>query len=264
MTIPAYFILGSPTSGRRGTVLAALKNGCEEDEFCGVFVSAAEDRAVEDDQIYALKNVELFRYRDPEDSAKKIAELDTEKYSKIFYVSDSTRNLADEIDDFKSIADAGGIRLARIWSVIDCSMLWRFPHECRDYADALSHFADCLLLSRRAGVPNKAVAEIAERYEKMCRPHLTVLLDKNFAAPNFVELMVDETRRISMYFDEYDPEDELNLDEENLPEEPFDLERKLDPYLEKTKNGLRLSPIKEVAEFALKARIAEEKENEKV
>ena len=56
-----------------------------------------------------------------------------------------------------------------------------------------------------------------------------------------------------MLFDEYDLEDELDLDEENLPEEPFSLERKPDPYLEKLQSGVRKNTIPNVSEFAKQA-----------
>ena len=76
-----------------------------------------------------------------------------------------------------------------------------------------------------------------------------------------MEMLVEEARRISMLFDEFDPVDELELDGENLPEEPFSLERKPDPYLVKLQNSMRANPIENPAQYALKAR---EMENEKI
>jgi hypothetical protein len=42
---------------------------------------------------------------------------------------------------------------------------------------------------------------------------------------------------MSIYFDDYDPIDELELDEDTLPDEPFSIERKIDPYLELNDRG---------------------------
>ena len=58
-----------------------------------------------------------------------------------------------------------------------------------------------------------------------------------------------------MLFDDYDLIDDLEFDEENLPEEPFSLERKPDPYLEKLQNGNRKNPIPDVSEYAKKAHV---------
>ena len=72
--------------------------------------------------------------------------------------------------------------------------------------------------------------------------------------------MIDEARRISMIFDDYDAVDELDIDAENLPEEPFSLERKPDPYLARLQSGMRENPVENPAEYAMKAR---KMENEK-
>ena len=46
----------------------------------------------------------------------------------------------------------------------------------------------------------------------MRRPHVVEYVDKNFRTKNPIELLIDEARRISMFFDEFDPVDELELD----------------------------------------------------
>ena len=126
----------------------------------------------------------------------------------------------------------------------------------------LALFADCVLLSRRSGVSNKSVEELKLRWEKIRHPHLVEYVDKNFKTENPIELMIDEARRISMIFDVFDAVDELDIDAENLPEEPFSLERKPDPYLARLPNGLRQKPIPNVCEYAAAAREAEKKDAE--
>ena len=62
-------------------------------------------------------------------------------------------------------------------------------------------------------------------------------------------LLFPEARRLSLIFEDIDPVDQLELDEENLPEEPFTLENKPDPYFERNLGGQRRKPVPEVSAF---------------
>lgn len=255
--IPAYFVMGTPTSGRRGVVWDAVARGSMEGEFSVVFVSSNEEPSDFDAAIAGSDNAGIVKYSGAADAAAKLGALDPEKISRVFYLADSSKNPADEIEAFKALVSGGKIRLARIWSVVDCSMAEKFPKETSKYIDMLSHFADCVLLSRRSGASAKSVGELRAQWEKMRRPHVVEYADKNFRTKNPIELLIDEARRISMFFDEFDPVDELELDAENLPEEPFSLERKPDPYLARLPGGMRADPVENPAQYALKARIME-------
>lgn len=255
MSIPAYLILGSPSSGRCGIAHRLISSALSDDDFCGVYISENENHTDFDKKIATASNAGFMRYSDAENAAEKISKLDENKFTQVFYIADSTRNLADSIEDFKKIVNCGKIRLARIWSVFDCAMFEKFPRETTPWFDALSHFADCVLLSRREGVANRTVADLKSRYEKMCHPHIFAIVDKNFNVPNPMEILVEEARRISMVFDEIDPIDELDLDEDNLPEEPFSLELKPDIYLERNQNGARMREIPDVSEYSKKTHL---------
>ncbi len=249
-TIPAYLVIGTPTSGRRGVIWDVITKTTADDEFCGVFISENEAPAASDKRIAAAQNAGIIRYKDADDAMEKIASLDSGKFTRIFFFADATRNLADCMEDFKRLVDAGHIRLARIWGVLDCELLCKLPDEVQPYADALAHYSDCLLLSRRENVSNKDVAEIKSRYEKQCLPLVFEYVDVNFHVAHPIELMIEEARRVSMLFEDFDPVDDLDIDEDNLPEEPFSLERKPDPYLEKLQNGLRKKPIPDLSKIA--------------
>ncbi len=249
-TIPTYLIIGTPGSGRRGVIWDVIQKALGDDDFCGVFISENEAPAQSDKRIASAQNAGIIRYRDADDAIEKIAALDKEKFSQIFFFADASRNLADDIEDFKRIVDAGDARLARIWGVLDCGLLAARREDVQPYADALSHFSDCLLLSRREGLQNREVAEIKSVYEKQCKPHMFEYVDKDFHVKHPIEMMIEEARRISMVFDPVDPVDELDIDEDNLPEEPFSLERKPDPYLERLPNGLRKKPIPDLSKIA--------------
>ena len=264
MSIPAYLILGSPTSGRCGVCADVIFKALGDDDFCGVFISKNETPTEFDRKIASAPIAGFVNYSDAEDARAKIAGLDESRFTHVFYIADSTKNMADEIEDFKKTVDCGKIRLARIWSVLDCATLARYPNECAPYADALAHFADCMLLSRRTGVPNREIDSIKSRYEKLCYPMKFELVNKRFEVSNPIELLIEEARRISMLFDDIDPVDDLDIDENNIPDEPFNLERKPDPYMQRAANGMRLKPIPDISEYARETREFERKNDEKI
>jgi len=254
MSIPLYLVLGSQSSGRRGVCLDVINRALNETDFCTVFVSENEKPSESDRQIASSSQGGFVRYKSAEDAFEKLQALDENKISHIFYLTDSTKNLADEIESVKNFFDSPNLRLAAIWGVIDCNMLSQFPEETQPYADALSHFADSLLLSRRENLNGRTVADIIARYEKQCKPHNYFYVNPKLKVDKPIELMIEEARRISMLFDDFDPIDELDIDEDDLPEEPFSLERKPDPYMERLPNGARMRPIPDVSEYAKQVR----------
>ncbi len=258
MSIPAYLVLGSASAGRRGVCADVIFNALNDDDFCVLFVSKNEKLSESDKKIASAQNAGIVRYSDVDDAFEKIANLDESKITSVFYLADSTRNLADEVEDFKKIVDGGKIRLARVWGVLDCGAVLAHQREATPYADALAHFSDCFLLSRRSTVSNKDVDDLKLRYEKLRYPMMIEFVNKKFAVSRPIELLVDEARRISMLFDDIDPVYELEFDEENIPDEPFDLSRKPDPYIERLANGSRAKPIPDISDFAREARALEE------
>ena len=56
-----------------------------------------------------------------------------------------------------------------------------------------------------------------------------------------------------------DLEKDINTpDDENIPDEPFDLTRKPDPYMERLANGARIKTIPDISEYARKTRAEEQ------
>ena len=243
MSIPAYLILGTPDSGRRELCVDVCKNAFDGQKVV-VLVSENEPACACEQELAACAQIVKYNV----DAFEKTAELapDTDV---VLFVADSSENVADSVEEFKRIVDAGKLRLARIWSVVDCKTATEFPKQTAPFFEALSHFADCLMLSRRSGVSNAAVNEFVAPFKKQCKPHLIEYMDKFGRVANPMEIVVEQARRISMLFDEYDPVDELDLDEDNLPEEPFDLQRKPDPYLDTLPNGCRKNPIPDISKF---------------
>lgn len=264
MSIPAYLIIGSPTSGRCGICADIITKALNDDDFCAVFISKNEKQTEFDKKIASAQNAGFVNYSDADDAREKLASLDENRFTHVFYIADSTKNLADEIEEFKKTVDCGYIRLARIWGVLDCSTILKNPRECMPYADALAHFSDCLLLSRRSFVSNKDVDDFKLRYEKLRYPMMIEYVNKKFSVSRPIELLIDEARRISMLFDDIDPIDELDFDDDDIPDEPFDLTRKPDPYMERLANGQRIKTIPDISEYAQKTRAEEQSQNEKI
>jgi hypothetical protein len=60
-------------------------------------------------------------------------------------------------------------------------------------------------------------------------------------------LMMPEARRITLIFDEdRDVFEEMEFDEDNLPDEPFDIKLKADKYFERDDRGNRCIQIPDI------------------
>ncbi len=241
--IKAYLVLGSVGSGRIGTVYDILENGFLETDFTAVFVSKNEPS-----KEYAAKISDsalggLVLYSNTEDVVKILEGKDAQKFTNVIYVSDSTVELASQIEFFKTLCDRGFVRLVRIWGFVDCALFNAEKDKAAPYFDAVAHFSDCLFLANRENLSQKQMHDILDKYEKAFHPHLYVNVKKGCKVDNAMQLTIDEARRISVYFDDYDAIDDLDLDEDNLPEEPFDITKKPDIYLERAENGMLLKPL---------------------
>lgn len=72
MQIPAYLVIGTPTSGRRGVVWDAVERGSMEGEFSAVFVSSGEAPSDFDAAIAGADNAGIIKYSDAADAAEKL------------------------------------------------------------------------------------------------------------------------------------------------------------------------------------------------
>lgn len=243
MPIDTFLILGSAHSGRRALCADVCENALAPDK-AAVFVSENEPADEADAKLESLANAAVYRYHQASEFSKIVCGEGFDAQACLF-IADSGANLADAVEGFKALCDAGTARLVRVWSVIDCALLEAHGKQLKVYFDALSHFADCVILTNRSNIPNSLIKSLTDGYKKECKPHLVELMDKFGRLKNPLELTIDQARRISMLFDDFDPIDELELDEDNLPEEPFSLERKPDPYMERLPGGHRKNPIPE-------------------
>lgn len=119
--------------------------------------------------------------------------------------------------------------LARIIGVLDVAA-YHANHRLSDWVKMISHFSDVLLLDNLTDVPASFISELQRRWKD--RPMLISHASK--AGANAAEILVDEARRLSQYFEPLDDEDlEFHqgdiLDDEDDDEQSWDYEESKAP-----------------------------------
>jgi hypothetical protein len=137
--------------------------------------------------------------------------------------------------------------VARVLTVVHCSLLEKHP-ELGEWFKACIHFSDVALLARRENVPNIWMKKFTDAHREACNPCLLELVKKG-RVENAERVLIPEARRLSMVFDDTDPLDDMEFDEENLPDKPFDLVSKPDPYFERLPSGVRRMLMPDIREF---------------
>lgn len=162
-------------------------------------------------------------------------------------VTDGRRSQVDQVEALIAAAPAAGWRITRILTTVDLPLLHR--HDAlADWYRACLHFADAAVLVGRAAVPNAWLSKFLDQLKSESMPCLVVQLPKAGGLPNPAELIEGEPRRMSLVLDDLDAVDEMEFDEDNLPEEPFDLVRKTDPYFERDLHGRRVIGLPDIAQ----------------
>jgi len=167
----------------------------------------------------------------------------------VFILTDGRANPVDQIELIAAVLPRLGWQVARILTVVNCSLLATRP-ELTEWFNACIHFSDVALLSRRENVSNAWVAKFISGYKEGERmPCLFELVHKRGRVENPARILVPEARRLSMIFDDTDGLDEMEFDGDNLPEEPFDIKPGTDPWFERAPNGERRRLIPDIREF---------------
>lgn len=136
-------------------------------------------------------------------------------------------------------------RVARILTVVDCPLAARHAAVEEWYRPCV-HFSDVVVLNRRWEVPGQWPGRFLEPFEKEFFPCLFVNLTKAGALPNPPALIDGEPLRMSHVFDDIDAVDEMEFDEDDLPDEPFDLVRQVDRYFARDELGRRSLPVPDI------------------
>ncbi len=244
-----YLIVGTRNSSRRACILDLIDRGLAEGQTACIIKSASEDKLELDAKLAEL--AEIATYENLDDLNLKARALDGSA-DVCFLMADPSVNLADFIEAFKPLTDYGVLRLVRVIGVFDCALYSENFDKVSAYYDAVAHFSDCVILANRSGVEGKYVSAIKKRYDDKYMPLVFQFALKDGKVESPVELLVDEARRISQIFDDYDALDDLELDEDTLPTEPFDITKKADIYLERDDFGQRKIAIPIADELILK------------
>ncbi len=239
-----FIFLGTPECGRR-KIISQLISEALSGTTTALFIAELERNSEFEKIFEAIPSVEIFSWKFDERGNVEAAETNAEN---VIFLSDGEDDPVDQIEAFSNLLKKKpSWELARIATIVDCALAENVP-ESADWFKACIHFSDVVLLANRENVSNLWLKNFQKTYEKECFPCLFVLV-KKFRVEN-PALVLDETpRRMTMIFDEQDPIEDLEFDEKNLPEEPFDLVPEPDKYLETTDSGTRKIAIPKTNEI---------------
>ena len=162
-------------------------------------------------------------------------------------LTDGRRSQVDQLEALFRDAASAGWTLRRILTVIDLPLLHRRP-TLDSWFRACAHFSDVVVLAGRHQVPNAWLSELRRAYDESLGPCLQVLLPRAGGLERPAELIEGDPRRMSLALDDLDAVDEMEFDEDNLPEEPFDLVRPPDPWFERDVAGRRVRHLPDIAQ----------------
>jgi len=212
-----------------------------------VYHVPGDDKAQQAQKLAGRGNVTLLAWEFAEAGADVTWEALPEGQEAVFYLLDGRADPVDQLELLSKWLPKQPVMLGRILTVVACALLHRHA-ELAGWFDACIHFSDVAILHQREGVPERFLREFQKQYEKACYPCLFVMTRKGrIANPGLV--LEPQARRLSLVFDELEPLEDLELDEDRLPEEPFSLEGKVDPWFERYPNGARRRALADIREY---------------
>ncbi len=237
-----YLILGAAGSGRREIVADLIEGGLGPGERALVLLPADEPPGPADAR---LGTVARWSWTDGTIESPLLAGA-----THVFLVVDGRRNPVDQIEAVPPWLVANGGALARIVCVIDCALAERH-RPLRAWFDACVHFADVVLLNKRAGLPNKWLSDFQAHYAAQFLPSLFEPV-KAGRVRNPALILEPQARRLSHFFDE-ETDWEVTGDAEDAGggegEEEVTVEPIEDPYLQRRPGGRRVKEIPDVADY---------------
>lgn len=243
-----YLILGTPRSGRREIVFDLIEGSSDFQKINSiVLLDSQEPYNPTTEKLQTLLNTKLIQWDFSNNHLNNIPIFEVSPQDRIFFILSGEEDLIDQIEAFKRWLDRHPqFFLARSLSVIDCSLA-KENEELLPWFEALVYFSDYVLLNRRETVSEKWVNEFIKSFEKQLYPCIFERVKKN-QVENPDKVLEAEARRISHLFDNLDAIETLEIDENNLPEEPFELKIKIDRYLERDEEGQRIIQLPRISE----------------
>lgn len=229
-----YIFLGSPDCGRRAVIADLIRDGLDGETT--LYIAEPERNAEAEKPLEGVPGLVLRSWKFDDDDNIDLGEAHDAGDNAVF-LTDGEDDPVDQLEALTSLAKRLGWHVARVVTIVDCAFASAVP-ESADWFAACVHFSDTVLLTNRENVSNKWVNDFKKPYTEKCFPCTFELVKKN-RVENPARVLADNPRRMTMIFDEQDPIDDMEFDEENLPEEPFDLVSAPDPYFETTDSGAR-------------------------
>lgn len=235
-----YLVFGCPQSGRREVIFDLIEGGIPATEPVLYFRPSEEAPCPHDEQIEAIEHVNVVDWELK--GAKVTHGKITAAPEKIIFLAPGKADPADCAEALKTWADHNNCQIARLITVVNCSLLAKQP-KAKAWFDACIHFSDIVLLNRREDAGNKWVKDFETGYRKAHFPARFLMVKKGriFNPP---EVLDPEARRLSLYFDELIPIEDDEFEDEHQPED-----RKPDIYIERLESGQRAKPIPEITKF---------------
>ncbi len=250
----AYFVLGTPGSGRRAIVRDLIENGLTADSQAVVLLAESEAADPADERLAKLKNTVVRRWS-WQDSG--LPAMDLPAGATVFLLADSRLSPIDQIEAFKPWLVSQGLELARLFSVIDCQLAEKQP-VLRQWFDACIHFSDVVFLSRREGVANKWLSDFIRHYTDQYFPcHFVQVKTKGELTTPLVWLD-PAARRVSQYFeDDYVDMTDIVIemgedeDEEGEKVEPSEEDGIIppEPYFVRQRSGRREKEVPDIRDY---------------
>lgn len=231
----AYIFLGTPKCGRRAILADLIRDGLDGETT--VYIAEAERDTGTEKVFENVPAMEIRSWKFSDDGNDIDLGAPHATGDNVIFLTDGADDPIDQIEAFAALAKRLGWHVARVITIVDCAFASAVP-ESAEWFEACIHFSDTILLTNRENISNKWISDFKAPYTKQFFPCTFEFVKKN-RVENPARVLSDNPRRITMIFDERDPIDEMEFDEENLPEEPFDLVSAPDPYLETTDSGAR-------------------------
>lgn len=226
----AYLILSAPESGQLAIALDLIEGSKPYIDKAVVYYPSSIASELEHIDKKKRERAKLTPY-DEWDSIPTAQADET-----LIVIAQERQAPPTQIEQFKACLERAPLEIGRVITIINCQLASQKP-GLAEWFDCCIHFSDCVLLSKRDGVSQKWIKAFIEKYHKLCYPVQFEYVKKDYRVENPAQVLAPEARRISLIFDNVDPIDELNIDPENLPEEPFEISTPIDPYLERLENG---------------------------
>jgi hypothetical protein len=241
-----YLILGAAGSGRREMVADLIDGGLAAGAKPAVLLAADEPASELDPKLPGLARWtwtgEAIDAALPPDATQ------------VFFITQGRGSPVEQIDVFKPWLEAQGGELARVITVVNCSLAEKNPPLLAWY-EACVHFSDIVLLNRREGVANKWLSDFLAYFQDQFYPCLFEQV-KGGRVKNPALVLEPQARRLSHWFDEeqdwvFTNADGEEIDEEEVTEDDEEIEATPaeDLYLARDAAGRRAKRIPDIAKF---------------